>query len=169
MKKLCVKGTWWRALALSKQRQVSMHPSVKPPRIVRGILLAGLLALLCGGPANAQTVGPPALYCNKSFVISVGATSLVQVVAAVPGQAIHICGYDLNAGAAAATFQLTVGTGTNCSTNVTNVTPVFTLGVNGVLVSRPGDVWFSSIQGAQLCYVTTGTGPLNAVVSYGQY
>jgi hypothetical protein len=137
--------------------------------MLRLLAIAGSLLLYgCGEPAKAQTVGPPALYCNKSFVVSAGATSQAQVVAAVAGQSIHICGYDINAGAAAGTYQLTVGTGVNCNANTVNVTPVFSLGINGVLVSR-APIWFSSAQGAQLCHTITGTGPINAVVSYGQF
>jgi hypothetical protein len=136
----------------------------------RLLVIAGSLLLYgCGEPAKAQTVGPSALYCNKSVVVSAGATALTQIVAAVANQTISICGYDINAGAAAGTYQLTVGTGTNCNANAVNVTPVFSLGINGVLVSRNGPVWFSSAQGAQLCHTITGTGPINAVVSYGQF
>jgi hypothetical protein len=129
--------------------------------------LFGLLGLV--GQAVAQQVGPPNLYCNKSLVVSAGATSITQVVAGVVGQSIHICGYDVNAGAAAGTYQLTVGTGSNCNANTVQVTPAFSLGINRVLVSRNGFAWFSSIQGAQLCHTIGGTGPINAVVSYGQY
>jgi hypothetical protein len=136
----------------------------------RLLVIAGSLLLYgCGEPAKAQQAGPSALYCNKSVVVSAGATALTQIVAAVANQTISICGYDINAGAAAGTYQLTVGTGTNCNANVVNVTPAFSLGINGVLVSRNGPVWFSSAQGAQLCHTITGTGPINAVVSYGQF
>jgi hypothetical protein len=71
-------------------------------------LFAALLVVLVLWPGDAlgqQVVGPPALYCNKSFIVSAGATSITQVVAGVASQSIHICGYVLNAGAAAATFQ----------------------------------------------------------------
>lgn len=132
------------------------------------LLILGLV--LYGGPAYPQASGPPAaIFCNKSFVVSAGATAITQIVALVSGQAIHICGYDINAGAAAGTFQLTVGTGSNCGTNTTNVTPAFSLGINGVLSSRNTSVWYSSPAGYALCYTITGTGPVNAVVSYGQY
>ena len=140
--------------------------------VVKSTLIAGLLAgalLQSIAPANTQQVGPPALYCNKSFVVSAGATSITQIVAAVTGQAIHICGYDINAGAAAGTFQLTVGTGVNCNANTTGITPVYSLAINGVLSARNTTVWYSTPQGYQLCYTITGTGPVGAVVSYGQY
>ena len=135
-------------------------------------LFAALLVVMVVWPGDAfgqQVVGPPALYCNKSFVVSALATAITQVVAGLAGQSIHICGYVLNAGAAAATFQLTVGTGANCGTGTVNITPAFSLGVNGVLVDRGPYVWFSSAQGSALCYAVTGTGPMNALVSYGQY
>jgi hypothetical protein len=132
-----------------------------------GLLVAGLLIGVADSPG--QQVGPPALYCNRSFVVSAGATSITQIVAPVATQAIHICGYDINAGAAAGTFQLTVGTGTNCNANTAQVTPVFSLGINGVLSSRNTTAWYSTPQGYQLCYTITGTGPVGAVVSYGQY
>lgn len=132
-------------------------------------LLAGAILPQQIVPASAQQVGPPALYCNKSFVVSAGATSITQIVAAVTGQAIHICGYDINAGAAAGTFSLTVGTGANCNANTTAVTPAFSLGINGVLSARNTTVWYSSPPAYMLCYTITGTGPVGAVVSYGQY
>jgi hypothetical protein len=137
----------------------------------RLLAVAGLLLLYgCGEPAKSQQVGPPPLYCNRSFTVnSLGATSIAQVVAGVANQAIHICGYDITIGAAAATYQLTVGTGVNCNANTVNITPAFALPANGGLSSRPGFAWFSSAQGAQLCHTITGTGPVTAVVSYGQY
>lgn len=128
------------------------------------IVLLGLIV-----PATAQQAGPPALYCNKTFVVSAGATATTQIVPAIPGQSVHVCGYDIDAGAAAATFQLITGTGVNCATNTVNVTPAFSLGSNGVLVSRPGNVWYSSPTNNALCYAITGTGPLQAVVSYAQF
>jgi hypothetical protein len=128
-----------------------------------------LLIALWSSGAVGQTAGPPTLYCNKSFVVSAGATAITQIVAPVAGQSLHLCGYDLNTGAAAGTFQLSIGTGSNCGTGTTSVTPAFSLGVNGVLVSRPGGVWYSSPVGSALCYTITGTGPMNALVSYGQF
>jgi hypothetical protein len=132
-------------------------------------VLAALVLCLAATVAQAQVSGPPPLYCNRSFVVSAGATAITQAVAPVAGQAVHLCGFDINAGAAAGTFQLSVGTGTNCGTGTLNVTPAFSLGINGVLSSRNTTVWYSTPQGSALCYTITGTGPINAVVSYGQY
>jgi hypothetical protein len=130
------------------------------------VLLASLLGCQ---PSSAQQAGAQQVYCGRSFVVSAGATSITQAVAGVAGQVIAVCGVDLNAGAAAGTFQLTVGTGTNCNTNTTNITPVWSLGINGVMTSRLPVAYFTSPSGYQLCYTITGTGPINALVTYHQY
>jgi hypothetical protein len=137
--------------------------------MLRLIAIVGSLLLYgCGEPAKAQTVGPPPLYCNKVFQISSGSAGAV-IANGVAGQSIHICGYDINAGAAAASFGLYVGTGSICTTNLTNIVPNMSLGINGVMVSRNTTVWYSSPPGYSLCFNITGTGPITAVVSYGQY
>jgi hypothetical protein len=128
---------------------------------VLGLALSGLLTAV---PAAAQT-----LTCGRTLVISAGATSIIQAVAASSSTSVvTICGYELNAGAAAATFQLTGGTGTNCNVNTVSLTPVFSLGINGVLVSRSITPQMQTAPGSSLCYTITGTGPMNAVVYYQQ-
>jgi hypothetical protein len=130
----------------------------------KGQLLAcALLALACS--ARAQNIGPGPLYCNASFQVSQGAVALTRIVAAV-GKVISLCGWSVNAGAAAGTAQLEYGTGTNCGTGTIAVTPAYALGINGVLVDHPGAANFSLPQGADLCLVTTGTGPVQLVVYY---
>jgi hypothetical protein len=80
-------------------------------------LLAIAILALCS-EARAQPVGPLASFCSKSFQVSAGATALTQFVAAQTGQRVQVCGYIVNAGAAAGTFQLEYGTGTNCGTGL---------------------------------------------------
>jgi hypothetical protein len=134
-----------------------------------------LVLLLWTEPALSQQAGAQQVYCGRSFTVSAGATSITQAVAGVVGQTIAVCGYEINAGAAAGTFQLTAGTGTNCNTNTVNITPVYTLGINGVLASRLPNAFYSTpipvppAVGYSLCYTITGTGPINALVTYHQY
>lgn len=125
---------------------------------VLGLALSGLFTV---GPAAAQT-----LTCGRTVVLSAGATSITKTVSSSPGSVIVICGYELNAGAAAATFKLTGGTGTNCNANTVDLTPVFSLGINGVLISRSPLPQMQTAPGSDLCYTITGTGPMNAIVYY---
>ena len=94
---------------------------------------------------------------------------MTQQVAAVAGQRVVVCGYVLNAGASTATFLLSYGTGTNCSTGTTALTPTFSLPINGVVANRGVTVGEATAVGSALCYTITGTGPMNAVVYYDQY
>jgi hypothetical protein len=133
------------------------------------IVCALLLSLLFVPNAGAQQAGAQQILCSKSQQFSLGATSITQIVPAIVGQAIHICGIVLNTGAAAATYQLTVGTGTNCNANTVAVTPAWTLPANGSFVDRNIFTWFSSPQGYALCHTITGTGPMNVLVMYHQF
>jgi len=136
--------------------------------LIAGLALAGL-AFPTRAPA--QQTGATEVICNKQFVVSAGATSLTQVVAPVAGVGISVCGYTFNAGAAAATVQIVAGTGTNCNANVINITPVYSLGINGSLSFAPGRAFLSTpaaTPGYMLCYVITGTGPMAIAVQYLQ-
>jgi hypothetical protein len=48
--------------------------------------LLTLFLLLLSGSGWAQTAGPPNLYCNKSLVVSAGATSITQIGSSVKHQ-----------------------------------------------------------------------------------
>lgn len=138
---------------------------------MKKLLLA--VALLWAAPAAAQILpsGPPGVpACNATFQVSQGATALTQIVSAKAGASIYVCGYVFNAGAAAGTAQLEYGTGTNCGTGTTAMTPAFALGVNGVLADRASfGSGLATPPGNALCLVTTGTGPMQVLIYYGQY
>jgi hypothetical protein len=133
------------------------------------IALVVALVLLSTTRALGQSIGPGPAYCGKSFFVSAGATAMTQQVAPVAGARVVICGYVLNAGAAAATFLLSYGTGSNCGTGTTALTPTFSLPINGVVANRGVTVGEATAVGSALCYTITGTGPMNAVVYYDQY
>jgi len=130
---------------------------------VLGLVLAGLMSLA----ASAQP--PTEVLCSRSFTVSAGAQPATIGVAARAGFQIAICGYDINAGAAPGTFQLFYGTGALCSGSPVNLTPVFSIGINGVLVSRSSNASMTAPPGNAVCYNITGTGPINAVVYYSQF
>jgi hypothetical protein len=131
--------------------------------------LTVLLWLALTALAHAQSVGGQPLICNKSFQVSQGAVALTRIVQGTPTTVISLCGWDVNAGAAAGTWQLQSGTGTNCGTGTTVITPVYSLGINGVQVDHPTYASISLPQGNDLCLVTTGTGPTALLLYYGQF
>lgn len=133
--------------------------------------LAAALFILLGltGAASAQAVavGGPSIACNQSFQVSQAAVALTKIVSSVANKQIAICGWSFNAGAAAATAQLQFGSGTNCGTGTTSLTPAISLGINGIWVDRQAVAWTSLARGIDLCLVTTGTGPAQVTVYYG--
>jgi hypothetical protein len=138
---------------------------------MRKTLYTALLGLaLAGSVGDAPLAQPPVeVLCSRSFTVSAGATPTTIGVAARPGFQTVICGYDINAGAAPATFQLLYGTGALCSGSPVNLTPAFSLGINGVLVSRSSNASMTAPPNNAVCYNITGTGPINAVVYYSQF
>ena len=136
--------------------------------------LALLALLLSCGAAQAQVVGGQQIVCNKTFQVSQAATALTKIISGVSGTTINLCGWAANAGAATATFALSYGTGTNCGTGTTSITPVYSLAINGVLVDRSGIANIAVPQQnasgvlQDLCLVTTGTGPLAITIYYFQ-
>ena len=143
---------------------------------MRAYRLAHFLALVLGAlasspvtPAHSQQAGAQQILCAKSLQFSLAATALTQIVAGNTGQAIHVCSVVMNAGAAAATYQLSTGTGTNCGTGTVAMTPAFSLGINGVLAFNNTVAWFSTPLGNSLCHTSTGTGPMNVLVLYHQF
>ena len=132
------------------------------------IFLAVALTLF-GLSALGQPVGPMQTFCSQSFSVTAGATSIRQFVPASTGKRIVVCGYAVGAGAAAATFQLSYGTGVNCNVGTTVLPAPWALGIGGELINRGTSVGPVSPVSQALCYAITGTGVLTAVVYYDQY
>lgn len=130
--------------------------------------LALLALVIWAAPAAAQTVGPAPIVCNRVFQVSQAATALARIVAS-GGKQISICGWVFNSGAAASTAQLEVGTGTNCGTGTTALTPAISLPINGTYADHVPNASVSLGTGVDLCLVTTGTGPTQVMLYYGVY
>jgi hypothetical protein len=79
----------------------------------------------CGG-AVAPTLTVP---------ISTSSSGLAQLVAGVAGKQIYITSWDVVL-AAAGTFQLETGTGTNCGTGTAAVTGAYSFAANGGIVKN---------------------------------
>lgn len=134
-----------------------------------GLALGLLFTAWALAPAQAQTVGQAPIACNASFEVSQAAVALTKIITHASGKQISICGWAYNTGAAAGTAQLEAGTGTNCGTGTAAVTPAISLAANGVYVDHVPFAATSLTQAQDLCLVTTGTGPSQVTVYYGQY
>ena len=90
--------------------------------------LLGLLGLLWVGPAPAQGIvgPPPGVLCNQTATFS-GVSVNTQLIPAVTGKVIFICGWHVTNTAASGTFQFTTGQGAVCATNTITVTPALTV------------------------------------------
>ena len=127
-----------------------------------GAALLIYLGLVCAAPAQ---VGLAPFACNLTFQFSQAATALTKIITS-SNRVITLCGWAFNSGAAASTIQLEYGTGTNCATGTTAITPAFALGINGTLPDHPGFPSFSLPSNNDLCLVTTGTGPAIGIIYY---
>lgn len=127
------------------------------------MVVGALLALTL--QAAAQGVGAVTIACNKSYSLAAGATSINSIVPAA-GRTISWCGWTIVGGAATATVQLSYGTGTNCNTGNTPVTPAVIVPINAVLMDHQNWAFTSLPQSNDLCLQIIGTGPLAIMVYY---
>src|SRR6266567_5571577 len=93
-----------------------------------GLFLAilGLNLWAWSDSAHAQgaPVGPTnTILCNKIATLTAGPTTITQVVSAVAGQGISLCGWHVTNTAATGSFSVCYGTGANCGTGTTTIIP----------------------------------------------
>lgn len=146
-----------------------------PPSIFRFLALALLLAVPLRQAAAQGTSIPRS--CNAAVLYDAstnGATQLVPPPSgnqSRAGNTIFICGFTI-ATNAASTVGLVYGTGTNCGTGTTKITPAFafaatTAGIASI-IDDPGNFNGLSVPaGNNLCISVTGTTPaVQAIVYY---
>jgi hypothetical protein len=120
--------------------------------MVKYLLLA--LALLIAAPTPAAAQG--AIPCNQwSIIHDVGATSATQIIPAMAGQRIGLCGYAMVATMLTAELQFIYGTGVNCGTGSVNISPVITLPVGGTFVNRSENIVERAPAGNAICFLST--------------
>ena len=137
---------------------------------MKRIIVATLLvvwALLLGDRAHAQITN---LACNNAVAINAQGAATVKAVADPAGNArVFVCGWNLNAGAAASSFQFHGGTGATCAVATVTLTGTYNLAINGSNTdSSPVARGTVTAPGSGLCLVVTGVGPLNGVIYYAQ-
>ena len=124
-------------------------------------------ASLTGVVSSANLTGLVA--CDSSAVLSMSTATTTQAIALVAGKSIYICGFVVNAGGTT-TARLVQGTGANCATGLTNLTPAFNLATGGnvTLGNSVGQVLKSS-SGSAVCVTNSAAIALNILVIYTQF
>jgi len=144
---------------------------------MKRFLLPGLLILLMWAgsalsPARAQGVGGQPIVCNQWAQASVAAGTTKLVTGAV-GKIINICGFVFSS-SGAATGQLVYGTGANCGSNQTVITPVWNITGSQPTGMLNGNATYAVPQlfnpttAFDLC-ATIATTTTNVTIVYGQY
>ena len=134
------------------------------------LLVALALAALCG-PASPQgtIVGPGGLIlCPQLATLAVGPSTITQIVAAVTGKAISICGWHITNTGATGTFSLSYGTGANCGTGTTAVVPPQNVTSTAPATDHIDYAFFTTPVSQALC-ITPSVATIAAVVYFNQF
>lgn len=132
-----------------------------------------LFALLALAPARADPVYQSQTYaCTKAAQFAgtgAATTRIVQTANGAANSQIYICGWSVLA-TASSTLQFEYGTGTNCGTGTTAITPQFSLTAGNPFVDhQPFYAGFLPIPaGNDLCIVV-GTGAVPGLLYYTQF
>jgi hypothetical protein len=99
---------------------------------MKRLLFALGLCLTLGSSALSQgtVIGPGnPILCGQQIPtqVPIGVSGSTKIISGALNKTIAICGWHVTNSAAAGTFQLTYGTGTNCGTGTVNLTPAFTV------------------------------------------
>jgi hypothetical protein len=107
--------------------------------------------------------------CDSSAQLSMTTATTTQVIALVAGKSIHICGFVLNGGGTS-TAKLVQGTGTNCATGPTDLTPTFSL-INGGSVALGTGLGrlMKTNAGSALCVTNSAAIAVRILIIYTQY
>lgn len=107
--------------------------------------------------------------CDTSVVLSMSTATTTQAIALQSGKSIYVCGFVINAGGST-TGRLVAGTGTNCGTGPSNMTPAFNLVSGGSIVFGDGlGQLFKTSAGSALCVTNSAAIALNVLITYTQF
>jgi hypothetical protein len=135
-----------------------------------GLLVLGWLWMAYNsGEVEAQptALGPAnAILCNQAAGLAAGPSAITQILAAVTGQRINICGWSVTNTAAAGTFSISYGTGSNCGTGTVAMIPALSVGATAVTDHSAGAVLSTPLSQA-LC-ITPSVATIAAIVWVSQ-
>ncbi len=130
-------------------------------RFIKALTILAMCCLLGGGAGYADQVGDPCLASTglAKSAVALNVTAAAQLVAAVAGKTIYVCGVDATAAGTSPTIQFQSGTGTACGTNTLNLSGTLAPTANAVIVMGGAGVLFQSRSSDALCAATGGTTP----------
>ena len=134
------------------------------------LFLATLLCALLGlGAAHAQQPIYNPVNCGQTAIYDASTNGKTQLVPAVAGRTTYVCGYTIFA-AGTVSVSLASGTGTNCGTTSTNITPAYEMTVSSS-VTDGTDILrgLKGNSGEELCLVTTAGIAVQAIVYFAQF
>jgi hypothetical protein len=140
---------------------------VKKLLLALGLLLPLSSSALSQGPI----VGPgQPIICTKVATIPPGgpAATLTQLVAAVAGQSISVCGWHITNTAAAGTFSFSYGTGAACGTGTQTPFPAQSVTSNAPSADHSQYASVTVPVSNALCY-TFSVNTLAGIVYYVQF
>jgi len=133
------------------------------------VVWAWFWAVQPNGEAEAQptALGPAnAILCNQAAGLAAGPTTITQVLAAITGQRVNICGWSVTNSGAAGTFSLSYGTGSNCGTGTVALIPALSVGTTAV-TDHSGSAVLSTPLSQALC-ITPSVATISAVIWVSQ-
>lgn len=136
---------------------------------MRWLVTLFLFLSLCISAHAENTVGPTNLViCNKVATMAVGPNSITQIVAAVSGQTIFVCGWEVTNTGATGTFSFQSGTGSNCGTGTATLIPALNITNTAPSVDRQQNATIQLPLSAALC-ITPSVATIAAVVWFTQF
>jgi hypothetical protein len=139
-----------------------------PSLVLRFLALALLLGLLAPGHVAAQGTTTQRT-CGKSVIYDASTNGATRLVVST-GTAIFVCGFNFASSSGAVNVSLIYGTGTNCGTGTTKITPAYQWGtVTGISGIADNSSVFRGLEappGNDLCINTTAGSAVQAIVYY---
>jgi hypothetical protein len=128
-------------------------------------------------PANALLMGTKAssgnmagvIACDKYAIYDASTSGDTQIIAASGSTAIYVCSYTMGVGATATNVKLDYGTGSNCVTGTTALTPAGQFIANGgKVISSPFWNGLKTPASQALCVNASAANPVQVEVWYAQ-
>ncbi len=133
-------------------------------------LLLCLLALIGVLATNARAQNPPLslqVSCGSTATYSASTNGKTKIVTGISGRAAHICRYVVVWGGTA-TVSLGTGTGTDCGTTYTAITPAYSGAATSPAFVDGADYFqgLQTVSGEDLCVNTSAGVAIQVMVYY---